>query len=322
MYDRISYMERFEKKKSSYKMKGKELVIMNINFCSEEIMNNLKKVNKLVICNDPDFPLHLIPSNVTCVVFNRNYYDIPGRIPSFVRYIVIEPTMDNCIFRSLPDGLKRLELRKLFNGRVSSMDDDKGGNIIPDGVEDLILSGLFNDSVDYLPKNVKRLELGDKFNRAIDNLPERLEKLVLGEDFNKECNNLPANLRKLFFGFAFNKSIDFLPPNLEELYLGYCFNQFLGNLPRSLKILILGKNYNQDLECLPDGLEVLGVNYEYVSGRFLQSGNDFDRRITTLPKSLKYLMISNKYKYMKELEEILDNVNLITKLEVELGKYK
>jgi hypothetical protein len=109
--------------------------------------------------------------------------------------------------------------------------------------------------------------------------------------FEKYENN---NLQDLIhIGSHFNQSVDNLPSTITHLTFGYYsnFNQPVDNLPSSITYLYFGyqSSFNQSLNNLPRFTEFIQLPYKY------------DNKILNMPKRLKKIKCSTKYKYLSDL---------------------
>ncbi|KYQ89643.1 hypothetical protein DLAC_09609 [Tieghemostelium lacteum] len=197
--------------------------------------------------------------------------------------------------------------------------------ILPQTLKTLIFGSAFNQSIEIgvLPQSLKSLKFGNTFNQPIlpNSLPESLEDLELGYHFNQPLlpNTLPKNLQKLVFIYQFNQPLEVgvLPETLKELKLPNHFNQpLLPNvLPKSLKRLEFQHSYNQPLSVgvLPDSLETISFSKQFnqpISGEGilpskllnLRLGVEFQQDITSLPSTLRLLLLRKEYKSKNTFE--------------------
>ena len=73
----------------------------------------------------------------------------------------------------------------------------KAIDMLPEGLEELQLYGMFNHSIDYLPNSLEFLVLDSYFDQEINNLPNNLNCLILGDTYQQKIKYLPKKLKTL-----------------------------------------------------------------------------------------------------------------------------
>jgi hypothetical protein len=81
-----------------------------------------------------------------------------------------------------------------------------------------------------------------------------------------------------------------LPETIEEIEFGKTFNLELNNMPNSIKKIKFNdySDYDKELNNLPNKLEILKLPSEY------------NLKIVNIPKTLKILICSIKYKFIDD----------------------
>jgi hypothetical protein len=234
--------------------------------------------------------------------------------PSSIRF---HPWFDNDYYEYLLPNIKKLHLPDAIKKLINK-------NNFPSSITELKLGYAFNDPIkeNYFPATLLKLEFGRMYDEPIlpNVLPESLKELIfsnhfdkpvksgdlkrrslkftqLNAKFNKPINDhvLSSSLEVLQLSESFNHQLPTLPPTLTTLILGDVFNQPILKLPPELKLLAIGHEFKQSLPELPLKLEKLFLNYDfYQSFRYVK-----------LPQTLKVLMISSKYTFVKEEIEYL-----------------
>ncbi len=152
-------------------------------------------------------------------------------------------------------------------------------NYITSG-DTVIFAPLFNDELDskllndYCQIIFSDYVLNDSlFEKYENNNLQDLE--FIGSNFNCPVDNLPSTITHLTFGNYFNRTVDNLPSSITHLtFDSYSdFNQKLNNLPRFTEFIKLPEKY--------------------------------DKKILNIPKRLKKINCSTKYKYLDDLTDFV-----------------
>lgn len=250
------------------KIFGNEL---EINCKYDEKSEN--KINELIEIN-----------SITKLIFKNDILIPIDNLPNGICQIIIYCNMPFDL-ANLPNSVEQIYLINWTNslnnlcGNVKFLSvGDNYNNLVtnlPCSLEEIIFGKLFNQTVDYLPDSIKSIKFGNEFNHPIDNLPYQMKIIIFGEKFNHSIDNLPNSIIYISFDWisVFNQPIYKLPDKLEELYLGNNFNNIICKLPDRLEKILLG--------CL------------------------FDKPII-LPKKLKKIKLSSKYKFFNIIQNTLD----------------
>ena len=116
------------------------------------------------------------------------------------------------------------------------------------------------------------------------------DKIIFNDSFNEKIEHYIDILslkETIHFGSNFNQNLSCLPFNIKKIYLGKNFNNPLDNIPYSIISIIFSTDsiFNNSLDYL----------HNYISEIILP--DNYDRKITKFPKSLKTLVLGNNYKY-------------------------
>ena len=269
-------------------------IIRIFHVISKYIFNN-------IICNNKLY-LDQIPNNINRIKFGRNFNEE--------------------IFK-LPNQIKEIEFGYSFNQSVENL---------PTSLVTLKFGCNFNHNIDNLPNSIKKLILGYKFNQEVNKWPDSLTYLKL-ERFDNcgiLCSNLPDSITYLEY-----RNIEFLiekwPSELKILKVNnYSFinrrrgilNPFkLPNLPslKNLEITLLDEDLNisnnqitslkikdevSKFHYIPDTVTYLDLrvcsiydlNFSKLNSLiWLRLPDTFNKKITFLPETLKYLILGNEF---------------------------
>lgn len=177
---------------------------------------------------------------------------------------------------------------------------------LPPGLQVLSLGSSFDQPLAGVewPRGLQKLVLSDHFNQSLDSidgvrLPGALKEIVLGRQYNQEITGVawPEGLQKLTFGFEFNQAL--VPASHgtgRGVIVGSAGDSRSFALPAALKVLVLGHKFDQPLGgfVLPERLEQLTV------GERLRL---FDMAVFSLPSRLKRLSISCKWGPGRNVDE-------------------
>ena len=180
-------------------------------------------------------------------------------------------------------------------------------------------SFLFNQPIINLPPDLELLELSGVFEQSLAFLPLKLKCLILNiYNFARVCLDLLPIYLEILILKSNSYSFTALPYGLRELYLIGHNSGLICNLPPNLYLLFINGNLNYlDIYfTLPDNLEVfifndneyLEINYKIIKTKL--KNKEF-------PKTLKEIQFPTWYcKYNSELINLtsyIDNVIIIYK---------
>jgi hypothetical protein len=185
------------------------------------------------------------PTNLTYLEFGYKFNDNVNNLPKKLIGIVFGndfiQTIDN-----LPNTIKIIEFKAYQECQYPITLFDKHIDSLPNSLEKLILSSMFNHPVNNLPNSLVYLSFGYNFNQNLDNLPINLKYLEFrsvytsryqeSSKFNHPLMNLPKKLETINFSYLseFNQPLDNLPDSIRELTLGFGFNQQVNYLPNNI----------------------------------------------------------------------------------------
>lgn len=280
-------------------------------------MNNLDKYN-LIIWNSKKFNIYNdeFYFTTTTIFSNTNFL-----LDNYKRVDISNVLISNPITK-LPILLQYLKLSDSYNFDI----------VLPFELLVLFFGKCFNKLINY-PNKIFYIKYGDDFNCPVNNLPSSLEFLIFGKKFNQPIENLPNVLKLLYLSVEFNNSVDFLPNNLEYLNIGQNFNQSIDNLPISLveltfyhdekdfstnvkynyiyliikQILNLDDDYDKKIKqekytdhnynLLPYKQYIFNkqINNLPINLEYLLLPDDYNIKISKLPKKIKYIQFGSKY---------------------------
>ena len=139
---------------------------------------------------------------------------------------------------------------------------------LPDGVEDLIVSGNYLTSLPELPDELEYLSCSNNQLTSLPELPDSLESLYCSSNKLTALPALPASIEMLFCDSNSLTSLPALPEGLEELS---CYENkltALPELPSTLVDLRCSENNLKTLPALPEGMTYL---------------NCYENELTSLP---------------------------------------
>ena len=244
------------------------------------IVNLPPKLTFLNTGNKFNFTINLLSSNLKYLIIGDSFNQPIDSLPENLKYLSIGRSFNQPI-DSLPENLKYLSIDKLFNQPI---------NNLPDTITELRLIGNFNQSVDNLPKSLNIFVISGNFNQSVDNLPKSLKIFNVSGKFNQPIDNLPQTLEIIILSSDFDQSLDNLPGNINKIIINCNLSYSLENLPFGIKSIEFYRhsNYLLELKNLPDSVEYIKLPFDY------------DKKIVNIPKNLKKIMCSNKYKYIDD----------------------
>lgn len=295
------------------------VLVLGNNY-NQELCDLPKTLKRLILSGTYNHPIPELPSLTHLTLSDCFNSPFKGNLYKNLIYLKFGDEFDQSII--LPPNLEEIEFGKKFNSSV----------VYNENLKIVRFGGNFNRSIDELPDSILSIVFpgSSKFNQPINKLPIKLEYLSLRSEFNNTINllkcdnlkyfiletNLPlisetlkflsslvildlngefnqpldlsslVNLRELTCGGKFNQNIK-LAPNLKSLYLTGDFNRPLFELPIFLEEISFGNDFNQDIGVIS--------NLEFL--KILSFGENFNKPITMLPKSLSLLELSDNYDY-------------------------
>lgn len=229
---------------------------------------------------------------------------------------------------NLPYGLEILEIGDGFVGTLKIPTSTKIlyfkdfnrsiENLLNDGLEELYISGNFNQPLNngeksFLPSTLKKLSIkssnfsASNFNQNLHFLPDGLENIELDliEDYSFDINSLPSNLKVLDICRQSYKNIKILtikvlPENIEVLKLNINSGCCIPQIPNSCKTLscYLSKEYGPFV--LPTNIEYLELHKVDTDQLDLEKDN-----IPTIDQLLDY----NHDKHVQNVLNTVENNN-------------
>ena len=269
------------------------------NDSSKKKMSNLNhsyliQSNKMKIYKDmiDDELIHkMIEHDINIVEMYGKTLNSINNLPNNVNILILS-NCNSTQLHDLPSSITHLyflnltgELNCLSNGvKVIYFGDTYNEQIknLPNSVEEIILGSEFDKEVDYLPNNLKIIKFGSKFNQPINNLPSSLERIIFGTNFNHPIDNLPNSVLYIKFDWTgvFSFDIFRLPSNLEEIYFNNSFSNDICELPNGVKKILLGSSFSKPIN---------------------------------LPMNLEKIELCSTYKYLRFIDSIIFNKNIIVK---------
>ncbi len=231
--------------------------------------------------------LRHLPDCVSRLRINGDFSDVQLSkvpFPPHLQELVISAVFDDPTSAIvIPEGLKNLVFLDHFQDLASNLR-------LPSSLDKLIFAkfGVDRPWELQLPPNLKTLAFVD-MDQPVDRLrlPPKLEVLAFGRSFNQPVNNLrlPEALMVLKFGDSFNQHVGELklPKRLQTLEFGKRFNGRLPTLPHGLRRLRFGEEFNRAFQIPPDLC-------------LLQLGEEFQRQVVNIPRSLSLVFCSNYHK--------------------------
>lgn len=210
----------------------------------------------------------------------------------------------------LPDTLVDLRLPSCFDKDISKL---------PPKLESLDLGLVYGgNSSEFFPDSLKKLNwlCGERKNMCLKKFTALEELTIFKLDLKSIGKSFPSGLKRLKLKNCFEEvetENDFLKnfyekitPSITHLEIGIFFDEKINCVfLKNIKKLVLRGRYNTDLD-LGDmmHLEKLFV------------GHNFNKKIVSLPESLKTLIIGNKYNRPSEFVSTLTNLR-----KLKLGTY-
>ncbi|AVG47860.1 F-box and FNIP repeat-containing [Acanthamoeba polyphaga mimivirus] len=277
-----------------------ETLIMGFEF-EQSIQGALPSTLKNLELHNTNDISDCFPSGLENLVINHHNLngDICKHLPVGLKSLTINSNNYVEISGKLPETLEYLNLR-LLQSQLRE-------NIIPPNVKHLVLGGPYNNNIiKYIPESVIKLELLSDDSFDISGLSPSIEYLRLSNEFNEDIDGrIPANLKELILGYSFNSSVkNALPKGLKRITFGHLFNQEIcaEDMSESLEYIKFGDNFNQNMNNRLTKLTNLTS---------LIFGDNFDKDIQGLPKSLTHLEFGRKFN-RRILNLIPDRVTHLT----------
>lgn len=133
--------------------------------------------------------IHTIPPTVKKIKIYAKFSHKIASLPNTIENLHFFNINWNRIKGSYPEGLKKIVYDNMFNSDISNL---------PDGVEFIRFTDLFNQLIEKYPSKLKVIEFGFGFNQKLFNLPDGLEEITIwNTDYDKDLHNLPLSLKKL-----------------------------------------------------------------------------------------------------------------------------
>ncbi len=219
----------------------------NSTVLSEDIVEELKNYDEILLNRDLDSSLDLLPDNIKSIYFEdvRNYSHEINKLPA--------------------------NLQSLYFFGGSMLNSKLIINYLPNTLKDLIFPDYPVDKCCNLPTSLEVLQISNTKTayELLDNISKlmNLKKLQIFGSFpcrlyNQQINllNLPENLEILNISEIEINSLDNLPQNLKKLNISFIRGNInYNNLPNSLEVLkVLNKNNdNLEIDLLPNNLKNL-----------------------------------------------------------------
>ncbi len=292
----------------------------NYNDNLEKYFDILSNSNKLIFSNHNELThsIRYFNTKIKSMSFSNSQFNKPIMLKEFdnLKYLYLGYNHNENI--ELPLGLIHLNLGAKFNRKINLN--------LSKNLKHFITGTFFNSVLNIsLLNDLEKLEFGYMFNKKIIfsnpnlslkyfsmgysfNIPIEFENfknltyLVIGKKFNQKIN-LPNSITHLTFDN--NNSInifDNLDNNIIELELGKHFDMTLNNLPNSIKNLIFDKSsrYDKEINGLIDTIE------------YIELPKYYNKKILNIPKNLKKIKLSTKYKFINNFIEKFSDVEVHT----------
>eukprot|EP01133_Synstelium_polycarpum_P007278 gene7278-8459_t len=279
-------------------------------------------MNRVVEIHDPLPMLKSLEYGCT-----HNQEILPGSLPSSLEKLILGYQYNQPLYLdSLPSGLTTLKLGASFNKTI-----DPG--VLPSSITSLRIGHHYNQPIESLPLCLESLSLDCINIINIGSFPPRLKKIKMRSCVCLPMGSIPETVTEIKISFNEIIPMYWIPDWVTDLTLGGYYNQRLdiNTLPLSLVRLTLGDRYNQPIDpcILPNRLEYLTFGKEFnqpISPGVLPHSlthlvircrtahsHDLNRclppklkhltlgshrhpiTVNTLPKSLVYLEIQDRY---------------------------
>jgi len=298
---------------------GTDLLVINGNGkLTKEVIDTMKQHNRIMFGEKFTNSIDDTPDNVTYI-----YFQIGSAF--------------NTKVKKFPKNIEKIEFVEKYNHPLDNF---------PPGMRAVTVSGRYNLPLNTLNEGLKELYIySDNYTHDLVNLPPGLEKIVLGSGFRGIIKHYPVCLKNLQFSeyTLYDGSFDCLPEGIETIVFPETYLGDLKNIPASLKNITLHFTkdiiYPHGLESLklisrycfdnedfnfefPDSVKNLDLtkfyDYEYKFRKFPKNLikiyiTNYDYLLDNLPDGVKIIVVSKKYKYLKEIKAIYPNAKIYNK---------
>lgn len=172
----------------------------------------------------------------------------------------------------LPPLPKHLQVLKVTNADLSPEQIPKSVRVLkvpgddqhlldnlPEGLEELDGTELYDTNLMNLPKRLKRLRLMS-YNPELIKFPESLEQLTVQSFRDRPATNLPQGLRVLEISDYHKPKME-LPKGLQILALPYNYKHPIDMVPPNLSLVMLGCGFMEDPACIESVCKMYAMGF-------------------------------------------------------------